>query len=148
MSAYLASQKTYDYIASGLYDAAIIRSNEHQYTIRHFLELEDDTSDEVIEQTIKSAVRNLYNLNRLALVTRYGDQWDRNDDFVPEIKRAAIIDPVQFIKCISCVLYQCSEYLTDETDTYKQWENLKCQLTYSRFVRSPEYDTAQWGMAA
>ena len=147
MSAFLASQKTYDYIASGLYDAAIRHDSEHHYTVRRFLELDDDATDETLEHNITSAVCKLYDLNRLALVTRYGDQWDRDDNFSPTIKHAATINLAQFIKCIGCVLYQCAEYLTDETDTYKQWRDLEYQLAYSYFVRLPEYAAAEWDMA-
>ena len=39
MSAFLASQQTYDYIASGLYDAAIRQNSEQHYTVRRFLEV-------------------------------------------------------------------------------------------------------------
>ena len=147
MSAFLASQTTYDYIASGLYDAAIRHNNEHHYTVRRFLELEYDATDETLEHTIDGAVCKLYDLNRLALVTRYGDQWEREENFSPVISRAASVNFAQFIKCISCVLYQCHEYLTDETDTYKQWRDLEYRLAYCYFVRSPEYDAAECDMA-
>lgn len=148
MSAFLASQQTYDYIASGLYDAAIRHDSEQHYSVRRFLEVDNDATDETLERNITSAVCKLYDLNRLALVTRYSDEWDRDDSFSPTIKRDAIINLAQFIKCIGCVLYQCAEYLTHETDTYKHWRDLENQLAFSYFVRSPEYDTAEWGMAA
>lgn len=148
MSAFLASQQTYDYIASGLYDAAIRHDSEQHYSVRRFLEVDNDATDETLERNITSAVCKLYDLNRLALVTRYSDEWDRDDSFSPTIKRDAIINLAQFIKCIGCVLYQCAEYLTHETETYKQWRDLEYQLAYSYFERSPEYDTVLWDMAA
>ncbi len=148
MSAFLASQQTYDYIASGLYDAAIRHNSEDHYTVRRFLEVDNDASDETLEHTIHRAVGKLYDLNRLALVTRYGDEWDRDDNFSPTIRRAATIKPAQFIKCIGCVLYQCAEYLTDETEMYKQWRDLEYALAYSYYARSPDYDAAEWDMAA
>jgi hypothetical protein len=148
MSAFLASQTTYDYIASGLYDAAIRHNSEHHYTVRRFLEREDDATDETLEHNITAAVHKLYDLNRLALVTRYGDQWEREDSFSPTITHAARIDCAQFMKCIGCILYQCAEYLTDETNTYKQWRDLEYRLDYNYFERSPEYEAAQWDMAA
>ena len=98
MSAFLASQTTYDYIASGLYDAAIRHNSEAHYTVRKFLELEDDATDETLEHNITVAVRQLYDLNRLALVTRYGDQWAKEDNFTPVISHAAIINLAQFVK--------------------------------------------------
>jgi hypothetical protein len=148
MSAFLASQMTYDYIASGLYDAAIRHDSEHHYTMRRFLEVDHDVSDEILVHNITSAVSKLYDLNRLALVTRYGEKWEREDSFSPTINRAASINLAQLIKCMTCVLYQCAEYLTHETETYKQWRDLEYQLAYRYFARSPEYDTAQWDMAA
>ena len=148
MSAFLASQQTYDYIASGLYDAAIRHDIEHHDTVCRFLELEKDATGETLEHHIAASVSKLYNLNRLALVTRYGDQWEREDSFSPTIKRAASINVAQFIKCIGCVLYQCAEYLTHETDTYKKWRDFEYRLAYSYFIRSPEWDAAEWDMAA
>jgi hypothetical protein len=148
MSAFLASQQTYDYIASGFYDAAIRHDSEHHYTVRRFLDVDSDATDETLERNIISAVCKLYDLNRLALVTRYGEEWDRDDSFSPTIKRAATINLALFIKCIGCVLYQCAEYLTHETTTFKQWRDLQYQLGYSYFARSPEYDAAAWDMAA
>jgi len=75
-------------------------------------------------------------------------KWDRDDRFSPTINRAATIKLAQVIKSIGCVLYQCSEYLTDETATYKQWRDLEYLLAFSYFARSPEYDTVEWDMAA
>lgn len=62
MSAYLASQQTYDYIASGLYDAAARRDSEPHYTVRRFLELDNDTTveTETLEHTIARDVGKLY----------------------------------------------------------------------------------------
>ena len=148
MSAYLASQQTYDYIANGLYDVATNYGNEHHYTIRKFLDIDSDATPETLETAIRTAVRKLYDLNRLALVTRYGDTWDRNSVLQLEIKEDASIKPAQFIQCIACVLYQCSEYLTDETATYKKWRGLQYELAYSYFERSPECESTKWNMSA
>jgi hypothetical protein len=148
MSAFLASQQTYDYIASGLYDAAIRQNSEQHYTVRRFLEADNDATDETLAHNIAVAVCKLYDLNRLALVTRYGDQWNREDTFSPTITYDATIKLAQLIKCMGCVLYQCAEYLTHETETYKQWRDLEYQLAFSYFARSPEYDAAEWDMAA
>lgn len=148
MSAFLASQKTYDYIANGLYDAAIRHNSEYCHTVRGFLGIDKDATDATLEEVVTDTVCKLYDLNRLALVTRYSDVWERDNHFPLDIKRSAIIDPVQFIKSISCVLYQCSEYLTDETNTYKQWSDLRNRLAYAFVVRSAEYDKAEWDLAA
>ena len=148
MSAFLASQQTYDYIASGLYDAAIRQDSEQHYRVRRFLDIDNDVTDETLAHNIAVVVCKLYDLNRLALVTRYGDEWDRDNNFSPTIKRAATINLAQLIKCIGCALYQSAEYLTRETETYKQWRDLEYQLAFSYFVRSPEYDAAEWDMAA
>lgn len=148
MSAFLASQQTFDYIASGLYDAAIRYNSEHHYTVRRFLELDNDATDETLEHSLTQAVHTLYDLNRLALVTRYGDAWNRDTKFSLTINRAATINLAQLVKCIGCVLYQCAEYLTDETETYKQWRDLEYRLAYSYLERSPDYDAAKWDMVA
>ncbi len=148
MSAFLASQQTYDYIASSLYDAAIRHNSEQHYTVRRFLDVDHDATDETLEHNILSAVCKLYDLNRLALVTRYGDRWDRDESFSPTINRAATINFAQLIKCIGCVLYQCAEYLTHETDTYKQWRDLEYQLAFCYFACTPEYNAAAWDMPA
>jgi len=148
MSAFLASQQTYDYIASGLYDAAIRQNSEQHYSVRRFLDIDNDVTDETLAHNIADAVCKLYDLNRLALVTRYGDVWNREDTFSPTITYEATIKLAQFIKCIGCVLYQCAEDLTHETETYKQWRDLEYQLAFSFFACSPEYVTAEWVMAA
>lgn len=131
MSAFLASQQTYDYIATGLYDAAIRQNSEQHYSVRQFLGVDNNATNETLEHNITNAVCKLYDLNRLALVTRYGDEWNRDDNFSPTIKRAATINLAQFIQCIGCVLYQCAEYLTHETDTYKQW----VECTHSKHLK-------------
>src|SRR6266496_3079695 len=146
MSAFLASQQTYDYIASGLYDAAIRHDCEHHYTVRDFLELDNYATGETLEYNLTQAVRKLYDLNRLALVTRYGELWDREVNFSPTIKYAATIHLAQFIQCIACALYQCAEYLTDETATYKQWRDLEYQLAYSYFAHSPACQATKWDL--
>ena len=146
MSAYLASQQTYDYIASGLHDAAVRPASEPHYTVRRFLDIDNDDSAETLEHNIAVAVCKLYDLNRLALVTRYGERWDREDHFAPTIIHAATINLAQFIQCIACVLYQCSEYLTDETETYKQWRDLEYRLAYNYFAQSPDYQATKWDL--
>ena len=146
MSAFLASKQTYDYIASGLYDAAIRDESEPHYSVRQFLDIDNEVTDETVAHNITEAVSKLYDLNRLALVTRYGDEWDRENSFTPTIKRAATINPAQFIECISCVLYQCAEYLTHETETYKQWHDLEYQLAYSYFTNSSDYQSTEWNL--
>lgn len=143
MSAFLASQQTYDYIASGLYDAAIRHDSDQHYSVRRFLDIDNDATDETLEHNITRAVCKLYDLNRLALVTRYGEVWDRENSLAPTIKRAASINLAQFIQCITCVLYQCAEYLTDETETYKHWRDLEHQLAYSYFARSSDYQSTK-----
>lgn len=146
LSAFLASQRTYDYIASGLFIAAIRYDTDQYYPVRQFLAADNGDTAETLELTITRAILKLYNLNRLALVTRYGYKWDREDSFSPAISRAAKINLAQFIHCIACVLYQCSEYLTDETTTYKEWRYLEYQLAYSIFARSPEYRETKWDL--
>ena len=146
MSAYLASQQTYDYIASGLYDVAVRRDSEPHYTVRRFLDIDNDTTAETLEYNINCAVCRLYNLNRLALVTRYGERWDREDSFAPTITHTATINLAQFIQCIACVLYQCAEYLTDETETYEQWRDLEYHLAYHYFANSPDYQATKWDL--
>lgn len=148
MSAFLANRKTYNYIASGLYDAATRYDSDHHYAVCSFLGIDRDTTPETLEQVINELVCQLYDLNRLALVTRYGEGWDRDNVSPLEIKRSVAINPVQFIKCIGCVLYQCCEYLTDETETYKKWTALEHRLALSLLMKTPEYDAAQWDLAA
>lgn len=146
MSAFLASQQTYDYIASGLYDAAIRHDSDQHYSVRQFLDIDNDATDETLAHNIMSAVCKLYDLNRLALVTRYGDVWDRDSSLAPTIQYTASINLAQFIQCIACVLYQCAEYLTDETETYKHWRDLEYQLAYSYFAGSSDYQSTKWGL--
>jgi hypothetical protein len=146
MSAFLASQQTYDYIASGLYDAAIRHDSDQHYCVRQFLDIDNDATEETLEHNITRAVCKLYDLNRLALVTRYGDVWDRGNSLAPTIQYTASINLAQFIQCIACVLYQCAEYLTDETETYKHWRDLEHQLAYNCFAHSSDYQSTKWDL--
>ena len=104
------------------------------------------STDETLEHNITISVCKLFDLNCLALVTRYGELWDRDNSFAPTIKRAATINFAQFIQCIACVLYQCAEYLTDETETYKHWRDLEHQLAYNYFARSSDYQSTKWDL--
>ena len=146
MSAYLVNNKTYEYIAGALSEAATVNTNRIHYVVSEFLGLSGKEGKGEVEKIVQRAIRNLYNLNRLALVTRYGEVWDQEDKFMPEIKGAGIFTLPQLMKFIGCVLYQCGEYLTDETETYKDWTNFKGQLAYTHFVDSSEFDAAKWDM--
>ena len=86
MSACQLSDEEYQLISDWLYMQGISKHSSHAFDIKSFIGFEAGSDEhhkathEQIAEAIKNTVRNLYNLNRLALTTRYGDLYDRKDE--------------------------------------------------------------------
>lgn len=85
------------------------------------------------ERAAENAGRHLYNLNRLALTTRYGLPYERKDDtkFKPEIKGQDISKKI--ISTLQKLSYQCHEYIIMETQTAKDLEHLIGRICINLF---------------
>lgn len=93
--------------------------------------------------------RDLWELNRLALVERYGDSIGTGEDApVLSYEVSADFDDVyQFCKSLNCYIFQCREGDLDEAH-YDILTVLQCAKRYicEAFVESQDmYDQAEWG---
>lgn len=139
MSAYKLSDEQYQMIADWLYEEAISKEGHHYYTTRTFLGLGYGANDEASRIAVKNRVRELYNLNRIALTTRYGEAYDRNDEaeFMPSIRGSGIkeTDAVMTLKRLR---YQCAEYISSETELFKKLDGFIGYLCENIFDRRNE----------
>lgn len=122
MSAYLLNDDEFRKIAGWL----VYRANhiDYSHAIGEFLELTHYELAELEKVRKRSSllVRKLYNLNRLALTTRYGDTYDREDTKNFECIGGAL-ELFEIIDLLKTLRYQCAEYITSETDTYKKLDH-------------------------
>lgn len=141
MSSFLLSQEEFQNIADWLFIQATSQRSRHAHYIKTFIGFEPGThehanaSKEEIEHKLRSAMRHLYNLNRLALVTRYSDAYEREDltQFTP--KHNPLINERKAIETLISLRYQCGEYIVMETETYKKLDKLigkLCEVVFSR----------------
>jgi len=127
MSSHILSNEKFQTIANWLYSEGTTKTSCYSHSIKSFIGFEAGTeshhyaSDESIKASVRTCLRNLYNLNRLAYVTRYGEAYDRNDDtqFIPKDN---FVRTESVIKIMQSLRYQCAEYLACETQTYKDLE--------------------------
>ncbi len=144
MSSNMLSKEEFQTMSDWLYSQATFKQSRHSHDIKCFIGLEPgsdefyEASKEVIKSLTNNAIRNLYNLNRLAQVTRYGDIYDRTDEneFIP--KNNYLANERIVIETLISLRYQCSEYMTRET---KYWDSLNqligslCENIFSRNER-------------
>lgn len=126
MSSYMLDDDKWQLIANWLWQASH-EHNRHQFCVRQFLGFEPGTkafyalTEADRDAAATNAVRNLYNLNRLALVTRYSEPYDRKD----ETKFVGKFDPmatdIKAIQALRELRYQCAEYMVMDT---KQFDEL------------------------
>jgi hypothetical protein len=141
MSSHLLKDEQFQAIADWLYSNAIDKIYRHDHDIKNFIGFEIGTekhtyaTDEEIKQAVKNQVRNLYNLNRLALVTRYGDKYDREDtkSFTPKLN--PMINETYIINTLISLRYQCAEYITHQTELYKELKIFIGELCENIFER-------------
>jgi hypothetical protein len=125
MSSYQLSNDQFQQIANWFYQVGCTKSDRLHWPIRIFLgfdpgdELYHATEEDIKE---KSAMltRNLYNLNRLALVTRYGASYDKYDEVIFEPRKVLWMNNGDVIETLQSLRYQCSEYMTSDTSLYKE----------------------------
>jgi hypothetical protein len=141
MSSCLLSNDEFQMIADFLYMNGISKRSSHAFDIKTFIGFENgskehfEATDEQIEKKVIDCVKHLYNLNRLALVTRYGDKYDRNDatEFKPKIN--PYLKEKEVIETLRSLTYQCGEYIISETSTYKELKEFIGKLCENIFMR-------------
>ena len=142
MSSHLLPEEKYQHISNWLYDQAKFKNSCHARSIKTFIGFIPGTdehyyaTDEQIKEAVKNTVRNLYNLNRLALVTRYSDTYDRNDNKFFEPIVSSISNETEVIELLQSLHYQCGEYLTCDTNLYKELKIFIGELCINIFNRN------------
>jgi hypothetical protein len=150
MSAYMLRDEDYQLIADWLLEHGNDTGSDHCYDIRKFIGI-DPYSDEIrtvstddLTGYIKSMMRSLYDLNRIAMVTRYGENWDREDktQFTPK-NRFYNISSKEAIQKMKSLRYQCAEYIASETklfDKLSRFIGILCENLFSNqeLVKSSE----------
>ena len=124
MSAYQLSNDQYQLLTDWLFSEAIHKAGSHWHDIRKFIGF-CPSSDEFhlvseadISKAVTNTIRNYYNLNRLALVTRYGDSYDRNDEQKFYHTHRSYTEK-EAILALKSLRYQCGEYLTSDTKLFE-----------------------------
>ncbi|MEV8442677.1 hypothetical protein AB0425_35310 [Actinosynnema sp. NPDC051121] len=88
-----------------------------------------------VENAITGVVRKLYDLNRLALVTRYGDPYLREVRL--DLRPSKPLTDRELVNALGEVAYQCAEYLTGETQLYDHLKRYQAQLALGLLVAGP-----------
>lgn len=97
--------------------------------------------------------RLLFALNESAVDERYGELVREGmvGPLPPSCRyiytpiSALVVGPVQLVKSIDCLLYQCNEGDLPESDTYRELQAVRGRIAHSVVARLPEYETAVWG---
>jgi hypothetical protein len=144
MSAHMLTDEEYQKISNWLYTIATgNRSSGLSNTALIFVgallfvelkpqEMEADSREKVKEH-VTTMVRHLYNLNRLSLVTRYGDKFERDDMKMFRPGSVSITSHKEMIELLSSLRYQCNEYLTNETKLFQKLDHFigeMCECLY------------------
>jgi hypothetical protein len=87
----------------------------------------------------------LFQLNRKAVIQRYG----KDDDYSKKGYKFKFnyenSSDIQVLKSIGCFLYQCSEGDVPKNKLFKLFEKIENGLTKHIVSEMKEYDTAEWG---
>ncbi len=126
MSAFLLSDEEFQRIADWLYEKCVSKNSRYSYEIRSFIGLDNskdedyNASADKIRVQVCTVVRNFYNLNRLSLVTRYGERYDRSDEkqFLPKFDAFGSFKKT--LSALRSLHYQCAEYIVCETTWLKE----------------------------
>lgn len=141
MSACQLTDEEYQLISDWLYMQGTSKHSSHAFDIKSFIGFEagsdkhHQATKEEISEAVKNTVRNLYNLNRLALTTRYGDLYDRKDETYFPPKNNPMANERKAIEALQALRYQCGEYLTSDTSLYKDLKIFIGQLCENIFNR-------------
>ncbi|XVV02512.1 hypothetical protein ACQPW3_34925 [Actinosynnema sp. CA-248983] len=90
-----------------------------------------------VTNAITGVVVKLYDLNRLALVTRYGDPYSGEARL--DLGPSEPLTDRQLVDALGEVAYQCAEYLTGETQLYNHLQRYQAQLALAIMMAGPRY---------
>ncbi len=137
MSAYIVHEKVMHRVVS-----AILASGEEWFMGRL---ISRSTPPAMREISATRIGRRLYALNALAVRQRYPHEpaygsrprnyaWQRHD-----------VSPEQGVKCLTCLLYQCSEGRVYGYGHYRELQQMQGILSYNIVKETPGYAQASWG---
>lgn len=138
----MLTNEEFQLMSDWLYMQGTSKQSRHAHYIKTFIGFTPGTDehhrpgDLFVSKKVEDSVRHLYNLNRLALTTRYGEVYDRNDEtkFVPKYNPLA--NERKVIESLISLRYQCGEYIVCETDSYKKLGGLIGELCENIFTRN------------
>jgi hypothetical protein len=122
----MLSNEEFQLIADWLLVQGSSKHSRHAHDIKTFIGFEPGSDQhysataEEIKEKIKIVIRNYYNLNRLALTTRYGDPYDRKDEVMFTPKNNPMANERKAIQALQSLSYQCAEYIVCETSWHKE----------------------------
>lgn len=90
-----------------------------------------------VTTAIAGVVVKLYDLNRLALVTRYGDPFNRESRL--DLGPSEPLMDRELMDALGEVAYQCAEYLTGETQLYDHLQRYRAELALAILMVGPQY---------
>ncbi len=129
MSAFMCSDKHFQYIADGLYTYAQSIGNE----------LND-------KEYVQDLVNSFQVINIKALRERYKKP-ESMYSFSNRVAKPSLsdyIDRYQLLKALKCLKYQCSEGDIPETEEYKSLSNYIDIITDNIISESDKYQRAEW----
>ena len=138
MSAYVVEDETINRIVAWLECDKI--GSEHVAT--HILTAHGYTCDEEFERL----AHEMFQLNVDAVNQRYGPgeaEKFRPLDFQYAVKMPPT--PIQALKALQCLLYQCSEGDVPESPLYQMLREIESTIARAIVSRLPEYTNAAWG---
>ena len=136
MSAFIVEDKTINKIVTELaYD------RDGEWKRRQFKEKGYDL--ETIEGK-KKLGQDLFRLNVRAVNQRYEGQAEDFRTLSYKFSLEGNYTKASALKSLACLLYQCSEEDTPETDLFKVMEELKGNWAYDIASATPEYEKATW----
>lgn len=93
--------------------------------------------------------REMYDLNLKAFATRYNEpieDYPESPQLTFRFDQAKSISPIQALKALQCVIYQCSEGKElMESAIYEKMREAELRLAMFVVEDLPEYQDAKWG---
>lgn len=138
MSSSLCGDNHFQFIANQLTSLGF--ESRHELSLYNWKIPTDHSS---FEETVLETVNSWKLLNYYALEQRYDDKTDSD---IPLLKHTELkyAKPIQLIKALECLRYQCSEGDAIKKPSYNMLEKTINFLMMKYIHALPEYDKAEW----
>jgi len=136
MSAFIVEDKTINAIVSYYQDNAETFITDKIREQGYSLDLPTE---------VERFARDLFKMNCQAVNTRYGEGQAKGFRSLVFNYKHIQVNRYQVLKCISCLLYQCSEGEVPKYPLYKLLEVLQADIALDIAKDTPQYNTAHWG---